>query len=196
MQLIKLVHVILHVIHILIHELLHALSGKSGASRNPRDIQREVVSDLANFIRRNRMGLPLLSAGPSGKETKAQKTGREGKEEALRLLSEDHVSVFLRQTKKDSGESSDDEDLLADNVDRDEKLHIEQSILDALEDLDDDGDSKEGSSKHDSEDESERDSQADSCTNLEMLDKNGGSTRTEPVNHFTFNALLCDSMVL
>ena len=67
------------------------------ATRNPRDIQREVVKDLGEHIRRNRRGLPLLTSGPDGrKETKQQTKLREDFEKMLQQRTLDHVCVFLK----------------------------------------------------------------------------------------------------
>jgi hypothetical protein len=153
-------------------------------NRNPRDIQREVVSDLGEFIRRNRMGLPLLVSGPNGKESKAQKTSREENEASMRLRSDDHVSVFL-QAKKSSTREDDEEEaiILPDKVDHDEKYHIEQSILDTLKEFDEDykkaDDDSDSSS--DSSDNFAMSTPEERDTNHELLAKNGASTRTEPV---------------
>jgi hypothetical protein len=81
------------------------------APRNPRDIQREVVKDLGEHIRKNRRGLPLLTTGSQSRKEFANK---------LKVRSEDHVSIFLKpianpeledKDASDSDEGSDESSL-------------------------------------------------------------------------------------
>ena len=145
------------------------------APRNPRDIQREVVKDLGEHIRKNRRGLPLLTTGPldGKKETKKQTQSREEFEEKLKVRSEDHVSIFLQPTvnpekdeDKDASDSDDKED-----IDAEEAEHIEAELMELLNEADN-GDESDDSSVHFKDEET---------TNQELLESNNHSIRTEQV---------------
>jgi hypothetical protein len=150
------------------------------APRNPRDIQREVVKDLGEHIRKNRRGLPLLTTGPldGKKETKKQTQSREEFEEKLKVRSEDHVSIFLqpivkpeKDEDKDASDSDDKEDIDAEEVE-----HIEAELMELLNEADD-GDESDDSSVNCKDEET---------TNHELLESNNHSIRTEQVNFDLF----------
>jgi hypothetical protein len=151
------------------------VTGKGMVIRNPRDIQRDVVKELGEFIRISRKGLPLLATGPldGKKETKAQTKMREDFEDKLKRRNEDHVSMFLQSLDNPAllaEEASDHEE--KDDIDEEEAEHIEKQLMALLEE--DDASSNDGS-------ESSVNYDVEDTTNQEQLEKNNQALRTEQV---------------
>ena len=98
----------------------------------------------------------------------------------LRLRTEDHVSMFLKPSK--ASELIDDENLSdkedRDDIDEDEAKHIPTQLMEML-------DAEDGDSENGSGEESEIDEDA---TNLDLLDQNNHSIRTEQVNVSALNS--------
>ena len=110
-----------------------------------RDLLKEVITDLGNHIRKNRMGLPLLSHKPEKKkENAAERAIRETREGLWTKATFDHVYWFQQHSAHydtDDQESNSGEE--ADVVDQDELNALEREVLEGADRASDDSSSSD-----------------------------------------------------
>lgn len=105
-----------------------------------RQLYQEILTDLGNHVRKERMGLPLLvTKGDKKKENAAEKSLREMKEHLLSEVTYDHVYWFQQHSNYHDMKIDESDQVDVDAVDQDELDEIEREIF-GLEKEDSDSD--------------------------------------------------------